>query len=141
MDKQNTPRLVNIGARLNKLAPLILIALIALGLNLRSPLTTIAPVTTQLRDSLHISSTVAGLLTSIPILCFGVLTPMPSAVIARLGIEKAVMLTLLATMLGTLIRPAGGILIAMIGTLILSVALTIGNRQLCDPHGRAGRNS
>ncbi|WP_167459549.1 MULTISPECIES: hypothetical protein [Lonsdalea] len=51
-----------------RLPLLILFALLALALNLRSPLTAIAPVIDQIRADLSINVTVAGLLTSIPVL-------------------------------------------------------------------------
>ncbi|KAA9001991.1 MFS transporter [Affinibrenneria salicis] len=106
---------------------LILFALLALALNLRSPLTAIAPVIDQLRADLAINVTMAGMLTSIPVLCFGILTPLASVLISRTGIEKAILITLAGTIIGTLLRPAGGLNTALAGTLILGASLTIGN--------------
>ncbi|RAT64224.1 hypothetical protein AU501_01375 [Lonsdalea populi] len=110
-----------------RLPLLILFALLALALNLRSPLTAIAPVIDQIRADLSINVTVAGLLTSIPVLCFGLLTPLASILISRIGIERAIMASLIGAALGTLLRPLGGVTLALVGTLAIGASLTVGN--------------
>ena len=48
---------------------LILMALIGLALNLRSPLTALSPIIGELQTDLGMSATLAGLLTTIPYVC------------------------------------------------------------------------
>lgn len=116
------------GSGLARLLPgLTLAALVLLAFNLRSPLTALPPVLATLRADLGIGATLAGLLTSIPVLCFGLLTPLASMLIGRLGIEKAVMLTLAGAALGALLRPAATTPALLGGTLLLGAALTVGN--------------
>ncbi|MDR3438339.1 MFS transporter [Telmatospirillum sp.] len=105
----------------------MLIALIALALNLRSPLTAISPVIADIRADLGIGPAMAGLLTSIPVLCFGVLTPVASVLIARVGIEASIFVTLGGLALGTVIRSAGGLFLVLAGTVVIGAALTVGN--------------
>lgn len=106
---------------------LVLMAFIALALTLRSPLTAIPPIINELRQGFAISPAMAGLLTSIPVLCFGALTPLASLIIARTSIETSIFLTLLGSALGMIIRSAGGIEVALVGTVLLGTALTVGN--------------
>ncbi|WP_158240703.1 CynX/NimT family MFS transporter [Telmatospirillum siberiense] len=106
---------------------LILSALVTLALILRSPLTAIAPIVNDLRQGLAISAVTIGLLTSIPILCFGMLTPLASWLIGRAGIEASIFVTLAGAALGMIVRSSGGAGLALFGTLILGAALTIGN--------------
>lgn len=106
---------------------LMLIALIGLAINLRSPLTSLSPIIGELQMDLGISSTMAGLLTTIPILCFGILTPLASGFIARMGIEVSVATTLGGVAIGTVLRSLDGIAVALVGTVILGASLTIGN--------------
>lgn len=106
---------------------LMLAALVALAFNLRSPLTALAPVIGELRADLGIGPTVAGLLTSIPVLCFGLLAPAASLLIARTGVEGAVFLTAIGAALGTVLRVSDGLGGALAGTLLLGAALTVGN--------------
>lgn len=103
------------------------LALIFLALILRSPLTAVAPIVSALRQSLAISSATIGLMTSIPILCFGLLTPLASLLIARTSIETSIFLTLTGALCGLVLRSCGGIAMTLSGTVILGAALTIGN--------------
>ena len=60
-------------------------------------------------------------------LCFGLAAPGASALIARTGVERSVLLSLLGMLIGVLIRSAGGIPAALVGTLVMGLAITIGN--------------
>lgn len=106
---------------------LLLAAFIALAINLRAPLTSLPSVIDDIKTELHISSGLAGLLTTIPVLCFGALAPVASAIIARLGIGKAIYLTLCGVALGTLVRSGDGLVMTVTGTILLGIALTLGN--------------
>ncbi len=106
---------------------LILSGLVLLSLCLRGPLVAVSAVTTDLTTELGISATAAGLLTSLPVLCFGVAAPGASAVIGRLGVERAALVTLVGIAVGVLVRSAGGIPAALAGTLLMGLAITIGN--------------
>jgi CP family cyanate transporter-like MFS transporter len=106
---------------------LLLLSFIVLALNLRSPLTAISPVIGDLRTDLGIGSAMASLLTSIPVLCFGLLTPLASTFIARTSIETSIFVTLGGIALGTVIRSIDGLAGALAGTTIIGAAMTIGN--------------
>lgn len=107
---------------------LLLLGAVALyALNLRSPIVAIAPVIDDVRSSLHIGASTAGLLTSLPVACFALASPFASVLLARAGIERAISMSLLAILVGTVIRVSGGFAAALAGTLIIGVAITIGN--------------
>ncbi|MFS2221472.1 CynX/NimT family MFS transporter [Pantoea sp. B65] len=106
---------------------LLLVAFIALAANLRSPLTSLPSVIDSIRSDLHISPGLAGLMTTIPVLCFGALMPVASVILARVGIGKAIYLTLCGVVLGTILRSAGGLTLALSGTVVIGAALTLGN--------------
>jgi CP family cyanate transporter-like MFS transporter len=105
----------------------LLVALVFFALNLRGPIVAIAPVIGQIRDDLALSAATAGLLTSLPVLCFAVATPVAAALIGRAGPERAVLISLTGILVGTLIRAQGGFAVAVIGTLVIGIAITIGN--------------
>ncbi|MGL6018839.1 MAG: hypothetical protein ACRC0C_09315, partial [Gibbsiella quercinecans] len=115
------------GQRKHMYHSLLLFAFITLAMNLRAPLTSLPSVIEFIKADLHINSGLAGLLTTIPVLCFGALAPAASAVIARVGIEKAIYFTLFGVTLGTLLRSADGLSLVLAGTLLLGAALTLGN--------------
>jgi CP family cyanate transporter-like MFS transporter len=106
---------------------LVLVGVVLFALNLRGPLVAISTVTTDLGTDLGMSSTAVGLLTSVPVLCFGLAAPGASSLIARTGVERSVLLSLLGVLVGVLVRSLGGIPAALAGTVIMGLAITIGN--------------
>jgi len=105
----------------------LILAFFALSLNLRAPITSLPPVIGDLQNSLNINAGMAGLLTSIPVLCFGFLTPLLGFLLKRLSLETAVGITLAGIILGSLVRSAGNMYATLAGTAIIGMALTVGN--------------
>ena len=105
----------------------VLIGLLLFALTLRGPFVVISTVTGELHAELGMSATAIGVLTSLPVLCFGLAAPGASALIARLGVERSILLSLIGTLIGVLIRSTGGIPGALLGTLVMGLAITIGN--------------
>jgi CP family cyanate transporter-like MFS transporter len=106
---------------------LLTLAIVLIALNMRGPIVAPAPVLDQMSADLGLTAVVAGLLTSIPVLCFAVASPFASALIGRIGAERAVTLGLAGVLLGTLLRTAGGTVWLYVGTIVIGVAITIGN--------------
>lgn len=106
---------------------LLILAFFALSLNLRAPLTSLPPIIEEIKTLFHISGGFAGFLTSIPVLCFGLLTPLVGFLMKNLRLETSVFLTLIGIALGSVLRSAGGIQAVVAGTLLIGVALTAGN--------------
>lgn len=106
---------------------LLTLAIVLIALNLRGPIVATAPVLDSIKGDLALGALVAGLLTSIPVLCFALASPLASGVIGRLGPERAVTISLLGVVAGTLLRSAGGQGALVAGTILLGVSITIGN--------------
>lgn len=106
---------------------LILACIGLIALNMRGPFVAVAPVVDSLQADLGFSPVELGLLTGIPVLCFSLASPLASMAGRRLGAEFAVMLTLLGVLAGVVIRSSGGGIPVMVGTVIIGVAITIGN--------------
>jgi CP family cyanate transporter-like MFS transporter len=106
----------------------ILLACIGLlALNLRGPFVAVAPVVDVMQADLGFSPVVLGLLTSIPVLCFALAAPLASLTTRRLGAEFAVTLTILGVLAGVIVRSAGGPALVLVGTVMIGLAITIGN--------------
>ncbi|MGO4804269.1 CynX/NimT family MFS transporter [Arthrobacter sp. 2MCAF15] len=106
---------------------LLMLAIGLIALNMRGPLVAVAPVVAQLEADLGFTPVELGFLTGIPVLCFALAAPLASLAGRRLGPEFAITLTLLGVLLGVVVRSAGGGALVMLGTVILGVAITIGN--------------
>ncbi|KQO63821.1 MFS transporter [Curtobacterium sp. Leaf261] len=102
-------------------------AIVLIALNYRGPIVATAPVIGDVRADLGISSTVAGLLTTIPVLCFALATPFASWLIGRLDPERAVTASLVGVLIGTVVRSTGTATALVVGTIVIGVAITIGN--------------
>lgn len=67
-----------------------LVALVLAAVNLRLAVTSVGPVLTEIRDGLHMSSTVAGLLTSVPVLCFATVGLLAPRIARRIGAKPVI---------------------------------------------------
>jgi len=104
-----------------------LVGLVLLALNLRGPLVAVSAVAVDLQTDLGMTAGTVGLLTSLPVLCFGLASPAASGLIGRVGIELSVLATLLVIFVGILVRSAGAVPAAFVGTLLIGLAITVGN--------------
>jgi len=106
---------------------LLLAGVLLVALTLRGPLVALAPVVVDLRRDLDVGAGTIGLLTSIPVLCFGLAAPLASLLIARTGVHRAVLVSLAGVLAGTLLRSLGSPATAIAGTVVLGLGITIGN--------------
>jgi CP family cyanate transporter-like MFS transporter len=105
----------------------VVVAILLLGLNLRGPIVAVAPVLDVIRDELRVGEATAGLLTSLPVLCFGLATPAASALLARAGLARGVTISLAVLLAGIAVRSLDGLTGALVGTVLIGVAITVGN--------------
>ena len=115
----------------NKAVPsstgLIILGIIVIAANLRTPLTSVSPLVSLIRDDLHISNTSAGLITTVPLLAFALLSPLVPKLGQRYGIERIIMIALLFLTVGIVIRSLSGAANLFIGTAILGFAIAVCN--------------
>jgi CP family cyanate transporter-like MFS transporter len=94
---------------------------------LRSPITAIPPLLGRISADLGMNSVEMGALTSVPVLCFGVLTPVASVVMRRLDLNSSALWTLAIIMAGAIVRSTGTIWAAFLGTAVIAAGMTMGN--------------
>src|SRR5215204_1237087 len=104
---------------------LLVLGIVLLAANLRPALTGVAPLIGQIRADTGISNGVAGLLTTLPLLAFALLSPFAPRVARRFGMERALLASLLILAAGILLRWAVAAL--FLGTAILGAAIAVGN--------------
>jgi MFS transporter, CP family, cyanate transporter len=111
------------------LAPLAFlgVTVILLALSFRAPVLSAPPLIDAIRASTGISSTAAGLLTTIPVVCFGLVAPLAPALARRFGMERVLAGVVLTVILGILVRTATPIPMLFGGTVILGAGIAIGN--------------
>ncbi|GAA2695590.1 MULTISPECIES: CynX/NimT family MFS transporter [Actinoplanes] len=82
-----------------------LVALVLAAVNLRLAVTSVGPVLTEIRDGLGMGGAVAGLLTSVPVLCFASIGLLAPRIARRLGAPPVIAGGLLLLTAGLAVRP------------------------------------
>jgi CP family cyanate transporter-like MFS transporter len=108
-------------------AGLLVVAILLLGLNLRGPIVAVSPVLDVIADDLGVGAATVGLLTSLPVLCFALATPAASALLARAGLGRGIVVSLVVLLIGIVVRSVDGLPAALAGTVLIGVGITVGN--------------
>src|SRR4051794_20098624 len=82
----------------------VLVAIVAVALNQRPAVVAVAPVLGDLRADTGLTAALAGLLTTVPVLCFGAFAPFAPRLARRIGLETAVALSLVLLAAGIALR-------------------------------------
>ncbi len=107
---------------------LIGVAIVLTGLNLRTAVTSVGPVLEEIERGLVISSGLAGLLTSMPVLCFAAIGFAGPSLSARFRDSHVLSGALLAMAAGLVLRSlAGGFPLFLAGTVVAMVGGALGN--------------
>lgn len=106
---------------------LLLVGIVFIALTLRSPLTTVGPLISSIRDNLGISNVLAGFLTTIPLLAFAIISPFAPKLARRFGMEFTLFGSLILLTAGIIIRSLGTTPTLLIGTFLLGLAIAFGN--------------
>ena len=106
---------------------LLVVGIVLLAANMRSALTSVAPLIGQIRMDTGISHGVAGLLLTLPLLAFGVLSPVVPQLARRFGMERMMFASLLLLAAGIVVRSAGTVSVLFLGTAVLGAAILVGN--------------
>lgn len=107
--------------------PFLLLTVVLIGLNFRAPILAVSPMLDDIRVSTGLSSTAAGLLTTIPVICFGLVSPLAPILARRLGLERSLALVFLVVIAGTFIRSLSPVAMLFLGTIVIGAAIANGN--------------
>lgn len=110
--------------------PSMLIALLGIffvGLNLRPAIISVAFVIPDIRSDLALGATAAGLLTTVPLLAFVLLSMRAPGWGRRFGLARTIFAALVILMVGFAIRLVPSATALFIGMAVVGVAITIGN--------------
>jgi CP family cyanate transporter-like MFS transporter len=104
-----------------------LVAILLVTLNMRGAITCVGPLLKTIQGQFGLSGTAAGLLTSLPLFAFGLLSPYAAPVARRLGLELAIFLSLLLSLAGMGIRYLDGTLPLYLGTAFIGCGIAFNN--------------
>ncbi|WP_110929985.1 CynX/NimT family MFS transporter [Paenibacillus bouchesdurhonensis] len=106
---------------------LLILGIVFLATNLRAPITSVGPLVEIIRADLGISNTLAGLITTLPLIAFALLSPVAPKLARRYGMPLVLFVSVLMLGVGVLIRSAWGIGALLIGTVVLGLAISVCN--------------
>ncbi len=101
--------------------------IILVAINLRPAITGVGPVISSIRADTGLPNVALGLLTTLPLVAFGVVSVLTPLVTRRLGMEWSVALALGLVLLGTLVRGVPSVPLLYLGTAVLGVGIALGN--------------
>lgn len=104
---------------------LLLLGLVLVALNLRPALSSMAPLLGQVSDSLGLSASQAGLLTTLPVLCLGLFAPLAPILARRFGSERVVLGILLTLACGILLRSSLGSVGLFAGSILAGASIGV----------------
>ncbi|QFU24291.1 MFS transporter [Shewanella eurypsychrophilus] len=105
----------------------LILGVLLIAIGLRSPITGVGPLLEQMQQQLSLSATQAGMLTTLPLLVFACFSPIASKIGRRIGLERALMLSLFCLLIGITVRSFGSLTSLFGGTLIIGVGIAIAN--------------
>ncbi|MBO3086379.1 MFS transporter [Cellulomonas fengjieae] len=100
----------------------VLAGIVLVGLNLRLAVAALSPIIEVVRQDFALSATQVGLLGTVPVASFAVFGSLATPLARRLGLEPTLILALLLSMSGELLRALAGGAPALIGWSVLALA-------------------
>ena len=110
--------------------PAVLLAIVWLGLNLRTVIASLPPLLPDIRADLGLSATLAGLLTTLPVLCFGLLAPPARRLAHRLPLEAMLVGCALVTAVAAALRGIGTVAALFVGSILAGASVAMGQTAL-----------
>ena len=104
-----------------------MLALLLVAANLRSGITGVGPLIPAIERDTGMSAGMGGLLSTIPMLAFGLVSPLVGREAARFGIAKVLTVALALLSIGIVARSLPGLAFLFLGTVLMSIAIAHGN--------------
>jgi cyanate transporter len=105
----------------------VLVGLLLVGANLRASITAVGPVLVDIKADLGLTAAAAGVLGSVPLIAFGLFSPIAPPVAARLGLERTLWLSVVALAAGIVLRSVPVVGALWVGTALLGAAIAFIN--------------
>ncbi|MDO4903249.1 MAG: MFS transporter [Limosilactobacillus sp.] len=114
---------MNFLENVKKHSSLLMLGLVLLGVCMRMPITSIPSVIKEIAATFHVAPTSLGILTTIPLLCFGLLSSIVSSTAQRIGNEMTLAIGMVLMFVGSYLRIINFPLL-MVGTVMVGMAIT-----------------
>lgn len=106
---------------------LIVLGVVLIAFNLRAPITAVGSVVDMIQKDYSLSATAAGLITTLPLIAFAIISPFVAKCSHKFGYGKSMAAGLIFIIIGEIIRSFTNCAGLFIGTSLLGVGIAIGN--------------
>jgi MFS transporter, CP family, cyanate transporter len=102
-------------------------SLVLIAFNLRPLFSSTSALLPELKSELHLSALGAGALTTLPVVCLGLFSPLAPRLARRFGAERTMLGVLLLLALGTALRGLAPLAALFLGTALAGAGIAVGN--------------
>lgn len=103
------------------------VILLVTALNLRMAVAALSPVLSTVQRDTGLSSAMAGLLSTVPVICFGVFALATPKLIRRFGMERLLVLVMVVITAGIALRVLPPLAALFAGTAVIGAGIAVGN--------------
>lgn len=105
----------------------LILGILLIAANLRAPITGLPTLISAIQIDLGLSSTVAGLLTTTPLLVFAIISLLSPRIATRFGLESSLFYALWLMLIGVVIRSLPSIEALFLGNNIVAIGISMAN--------------
>ncbi|TWU11124.1 CynX/NimT family MFS transporter [Allorhodopirellula heiligendammensis] len=106
---------------------LLLAGILLIGVNLRPALASVGPLVDDIRLATGLTNSMVGLLTTLPLIAFGVISPVTPLFTRRFGMGGTLLGAMGLLALGTALRAIASVPALYLGTILAGIAIAFGN--------------
>ncbi|MHA7777054.1 CynX/NimT family MFS transporter [Roseibium sp. M-1] len=102
-------------------------SLVLIAFNLRPLFSSASALLPEIRDAFGLSATAASLLTTLPVVCLGLFSPLAPQLARRIGTERTLLAVVFLLALGTAMRGVSSVPLLFLGTALAGACIAVGN--------------
>ena len=106
---------------------LLIVGILLIASTLRVTFTGAAPLLDAIRTDYGLTTAQTGLLTTLPLLAFGLVSPLAAGIARRLGMERSLFIAMGLICAGIAIRSLPSVALMFIGTAVIGCGIALGN--------------
>jgi CP family cyanate transporter-like MFS transporter len=106
---------------------LLLLGILLIAANLRASITAVGPIISDIQQTFGISSALTGLLTTLPLLAFALISPLAPRIARRISMENTLFIAMIVLTGAVAIRSLPSIVALFVGTALLGMAIAVAN--------------
>ena len=106
---------------------ILLTGIILVATNLRAPITSVGPVVPEIQEAFQLSNALTGLITTMPLLAFALLSPIASKLAEKKRMETLLWAAIWAIGLGLFVRSSSNVVLLFAGAALVGCGIAFGN--------------